>query len=103
MGGEASAARQLAGLLRRGGQGLVAQRVARLVAEACAGSSPAEAARLCGGLRDSVLELAAGGKLTLPDARRISREIDSALSAAMEAVSPPGRALGALESALGAE
>src|SRR5205085_5474028 len=56
MGGEAGAARQLAGLLRGGGRDRVAQRVARVVAEACAGLEPAEAPRVCSALREGRLE-----------------------------------------------
>jgi PAS domain S-box-containing protein len=100
MGAEAGAARQLAGLLRGGGGDLAAQRVARLVAEACAGVEPAEASRLCGLLRDAVLELAENGTLTPSEARTLSREIDAAEAATLETLSSPHRALDALERAL---
>ena len=100
MAGEAGAARQLAGLLRRGGADLAAQRVARLVAEACAGAEPAEATRLCSGLRDAVLGLAEDGTLSLPEVRQLCREIDGAESAALDGFSATHRALDALERAL---
>ena len=100
MEGEAGSARQLAGLLRGGGGELAAQRVARLVAEACAGAEPAEASRLCGSLRDSVLGLCDEGTLTLPEARLLCREIDAAQSATLEGFSSSTRALDALERAL---
>jgi len=100
MGGEAGSARQLAGLLRGGGGELAAQRVARLVAEACAGAEPAEASRLCGSLRDSVLGLCDDGALTLAEARLLCREIDAAQSATLECFSSSSRAMDALERAL---
>ena len=100
MGGEAGEARQLAGLLRGGGGDLAAQRVARLVAEACAGVEPAEASRQCAALRDSILQLCSDGTLTLPEARLLCRKIDGAQAAMLEALSSPQRALDALERAL---
>ena len=100
MGGEAGEARQLAGLLRGGGGDLAAQRVARLVAEACAGVEPAEASRQCAALRDSLLQLCSDGTLTLPEARLLCRKIDGAQAAMLEALSSPQRALDALERAL---
>jgi PAS domain S-box-containing protein len=100
MGAEAGAARQLAGLYRAGGADVAAQRVARLVAEACAGVGPAEASRLCGSLRDSVLELSEEGTLSLADARQLCREIDAAQAAILEGLVAPARALEALERAL---
>jgi PAS domain S-box-containing protein len=74
--------------------------VARLVAEACSGVETAEAARLCGALRDSVLELCEQGALKLADARSLCREIDAAQVAALDGLSSPQRALDALERAL---
>src|SRR5438067_13374826 len=100
MAGEAGAARQLAGLLRGGGRDRVAQRVARLVAETCAGMEPAEASRLCSALRDSVLELSEKETLTASEARTLCREIDAAEAATLEMLSTPHRALDALERAL---
>jgi PAS domain S-box-containing protein len=100
MGAEAGAARQLAGLLRGGGGDLAAQRVARLVAEACAGLAPAEASRNCSSLRESVLELCENGELGIADARMLCREIDAAEAATLESVAAPHRALDALERAL---
>src|SRR2546428_12696686 len=100
MGGEAGAARQLAGLLRGGGGELAAQRVARLVAEACAGVEPAESARQCAALRDSVLQLCEDGTLTPTEARLLCREIDGAQAAMLDALSSPQRVLDALERAL---
>src|SRR5438067_6691301 len=100
MGGEAGTARQLAGLLRGGGGDLAAQRVARLVAEACTGVEPAEASRQCAALRDSILQLCSDGTLTLPEARLLCRKIDGAQAAMLEALSSPQRALDALERAL---
>src|SRR5437764_170073 len=100
MGGEAGTARQLAGLLRGGGGDLAAQRVARLVAEACAGVEPAEGSRQCAALRDSILQLCSDGTLTLPEARLLCRKIDGAQAAMLEALSSPQRALDALERAL---
>ena len=96
MGGEAVQARQLAGLLRGGAQDVAAQRVARLVAETCAGSSPPEAARICGALRDSVLQLCESGALTAAQARIICREIDAAFAAILETgPAPPSRSASA--------
>src|SRR6266446_3532224 len=100
MGAEAGVARQLAGLFRGGGGEVAAQRVARLVAEACAGAGPVEASRLCGTLRDSVLELCEEGSLGLADARLLCREIDAAQGAMLEGLASPRRALEALEHAL---
>jgi PAS domain S-box-containing protein len=100
MGGEAGAARQLAGLLRGGGGDLAAQRVARLVAEACAGVEPAESARQCAALRDSILQLCEDGTLTPTEARLLCREIDGAQAAMLDALSSPHRVLDALERAL---
>ncbi|MGZ6124852.1 MAG: PAS domain S-box protein, partial [Myxococcales bacterium] len=100
MGGEAGAARQLAGLLREGGGGLAAQRVARLVADVCAGADSIEAVRLCAGLRDSLLELLESGALNPAEARVLFREIDAALAAALDALRSSGHALEALERAL---
>src|SRR5437763_6611789 len=100
MGGEAGTARQLAGLLRGGGGDRAAQRVARLVAEACAGVEPAEGSRQCAALRDSILQLCSDGTLTLPEARLLCRKIDGAQAAMLEALSSPQRALDALERAL---
>ena len=100
MGAEAGVARQLAGLFRGGGGEVAAQRVARLVAEACAGAGPVEASRLCGTLRDSVLELCEEGSLGLADARLLCREIDAAQGAVLEGLASPRRALEALEHAL---
>jgi len=101
MAGEAGAARQLAGLLRGGGTDLAAQRVARLVADVCAASEPADAVRLCGDLRDSVLELIEDGTVTPAEARLLCREIDAALAASLERLRSPVRMLDALERALG--
>jgi len=100
MGGEAGAARQLAGLLRGGGGDLAAQRVARLVAEACAGVEPAESARQCAASRDSILQLCEDGTLTPTEARRLCREVDGAQAAMLDALSSPQRVLDALERAL---
>jgi PAS domain S-box-containing protein len=97
---EAGAARQLAGLLRGGAGDVAAQRVARLVAEACAGVDPAEAARICASLRDSVLELCEEGTLSVADARTLCREIDNAEAATLETLTSARRALDALERAL---
>ncbi len=101
MAGEAGAARQLAGLLRGGGTDLAAQRVARLVADVCAASEPADAVRLCGDLRDSVLELIEDGTVTPAEARLLCREIDAALAASLERLRSPVRMLDALERAVG--
>ena len=100
MAGEAGAARQLAGLLRGGGRDRVAQRVARVVAEACAGVEPAEASRLCSTLRESILELCEKGALTVPEARTLCQEVDAAEAATLETLTTPHRALDALERAL---
>jgi len=100
MGAEAGTARQLAGLFRGGGSELAANRVARLVAEACAGVEPAEAARLCSNLRDSVVALAEDGTLTPAEVRLLCREIDAAQGALFEGLSSPRRALEALERAV---
>jgi PAS domain S-box-containing protein len=100
MEGESGAARQLAGLLRSGAGELAAHRVARLVAEACAGAEAADAARVCGALRDSVFGLCEDGTLTLRDARLLCREIDAAQAAALDGLASPQRALDALERAL---
>src|SRR5919204_1123043 len=100
MGGEAGAARQLAGLLRGGGRDRVAQRVARVVAEACAGVEPAEASRVCSALREAVLELCEKGALTVPEARTLCQEIDAAEAATLETLTTPHRALDALERAM---
>ena len=100
MAGEAGAARQLAGLLRGGGADLAAQRVARLVADVCAAAEPADAVRLCGDLRDSVLELLEDGTLTPADARLLCRDIDTALAASLEKLRSPIRDVDTLERAL---
>jgi PAS domain S-box-containing protein len=100
MGGEAGSARQLAGLLRGGGRDRVAQRVARVVAEACAGVEPAEASRVCSALRESILELCEKGAVTVPEARTLCREVDAAEAATLETLTTPHRALDALERAL---
>jgi len=101
MAGEAGAARQLAGLLRGGGEDLAAQRVARLVADVCAASEPADAVRLCGDLRDSVLELVEDGTVTPAEARLLCRDIDLALAVSLERLRSPVRMLDALERAVG--
>jgi PAS domain S-box-containing protein len=100
MGPEAGTARQLVGLMRRGGIERAAERVARLVAEAFSSMEAADAARLCGALRDSVAALAEDGTLTLEEVRLLSREIDAAQVAMLEGLSAPRRALAALERAL---
>ena len=100
MGGEAGAARQLAGLLRGSGGDLAAQRVARLVAEACLGTDPAECARYCGALRDSILQLCEEGSLSASEARLLSREIDAVQVATWETAVASHRPLAAIERAL---
>src|SRR5207237_10689590 len=100
LAGDAGQARRLPRRLRGGGRGRAAQRVPRLVAEACAGVEPAEASRQCAALRDSLLQLCSDGPLTLPEARLLCRKIDGAQAAMLEALSSPQRALDALERAL---
>jgi PAS domain S-box-containing protein len=105
MGADAAAseARRLAGLLRAGEgdrRELLARRVARLVAEACDGEEPAEAARRCAALRDSVLGLCEDGTLAIADARLLCAQIDAAAASALERATGARRALDALQTAL---
>src|SRR5512140_3840381 len=105
MGADAatSEARRLAGLLRAGEgdrRELLARRVARLVAEACDGEEPAEAARRCAALRDSVLGLCEDGTLAPSDARMLCSQIDAAAASALERATGARRALDALQRAL---
>ncbi len=104
-GGVAGEARQLAGLLRAGSEDareIAAQRVARLVAEACTDAEPGGIARTCAALRDSVLALCEEDALSLADARMLCAEIDTAEGAALDAFDGARRAVDALQRALSA-
>src|SRR5437868_430865 len=70
-----------------------------LAAEACRSGDPAEAARGCAALRDSILDLCAQGLLPLDDARALCREIEAVQSAALEPLGGMQRALDALDRA----
>ena len=94
MGVEAGRSRELVGLLHAGAADGAAQRIARLVFEMCADAEPREAARLCAGLRDSVLQLCEDGALTPSQARALCREIDAALNASVKGVEPRPRQRG---------
>jgi len=92
----------VAGLLRGGDEArrqLAAARMARLAAEACAQAEPAAAARRCTELREAVLQLCEEGTLQPADARALCRQIDEALTAALEPLPSSLRALEALDRA----
>jgi PAS domain S-box-containing protein len=101
-GAPSADARQLLGLLHAGGarHEPAIERVARLVAEACAGVDACHASRNCAALRDSILALAEHGDLAIDEARTLCQAIDEAEAAALESSDAATHALEALEQAL---
>ena len=100
--GAAVDARRVAGLLRSADperHEAAFSRMSRLALEACAGEDPAEAARKCAALRDSVWQLAEEGAISAADARALCREIDAVQSLSLERYTELRRAFDALDRA----